>query len=170
MKTSSRKPSAAAPLKYQPVRQVAELEGLCAAPVRVECVVGGQAISFSGRRLTRAEQRRILELLQTALPPVLPPEPGSDEPRYDLRNPEYQQAKRAAERKARALALYWAFPLFAQLVKGAAPTDDDIVAALEGSRIAEELFDHAWERLNESVVLVDQRRVGFTSGSSNPAN
>lgn len=178
-KAKSQSPPAVAadPVAYRPVT-ADELRGMCGAPLTCEFVLNGQRVSFTGTPLRPWQRERITLLLEAALPKELPAEEPGGEPRYDFRDPEYRAAKEKHRRTARALALWWAFPLifFAGANLPPAPSDDQVREHLERAEWDEGLLDMAFTVATESRTLVDPdrlvqaSRVGFTSGGGSPAN
>lgn len=151
--------------EYRQLKSIEDLEKACSRPVVVECVIQGDRIRFEGRRLTPDERRRLQVLLELALPPELPPEREGGEPRYDFRDPKYLEARALNRRRARALALYWAFPIF----QTETPLNEDqIVERIENSHVDDSVLELAFTLLTQEITAVDPARVGFTSGSSYP--
>ena len=154
---------------YRTLTTLAELVAICADPVVVEGLVGAHRIRFEGRRLTPDEHRRVRQLLEQTLPPELPPETPGGEVRYNLRAPEFLARREENRRKARALALYWAFPLFGREEVRATPRpESEVVAVVEQAAVEDSLLDLAWDLVMREQVGVDPDRVGFTFGNSNP--
>ena len=150
------------------VASLSQLEQLSnGRPLNVELTVGGQPIMLTGRRLKPAEVMEVQLLLESALPPMLPTKEGEPE-RYDLRDEGYRRRVEMCRRKARALALVSAFPLFGEKVPIGAPLEQ-VVAAVEGANLDDDLLEALFRRVLERVVSVDEY-VDFTSGSNSPRN
>ncbi len=153
---------------------LAQLEKVSDAPVVVDLIVGGTPIRFEGRRLRPCEERRVKSLLEAAFPPELPVDPATGEARYDIRDPAYLEAKETNRRKARALTLYFAYPIFRDALAatkgGGVPTDDEVMRFVESRPLDVSLLDYAQEQVFREIAFVDPRRVGFTSGSNSPAS
>ena len=80
--------------------------------VLVDVFLGGKCFRFEGRRLIPAEANRVKQLLQQALPPLIPGAKEGDEARYDFQAPAYQEQHESQRRKGRALALWLGYPCF----------------------------------------------------------
>lgn len=87
-------------------------------PLVVELTMAGapgepaQAVTVRGRRLKPVETKEIKLLLNSVLPPILPPEKDGEPARYDFRDRNYLARLEDARREARALALWTAYPMF----------------------------------------------------------
>lgn len=159
--------------EFQRLTDLSQLEKVSDAPVVVELIVGNTPIRFEGRRLKPEEERRVKALLDAAFPPELPTDPATGEARYDFRNLDYLAAKETNRRKARALTLYLAFPIFRDALPkttGQPPTEDEILKFVESRSLDVSLLDYAQEQVSKEIAFVDTRRVGFTSGSNSPAS
>lgn len=96
-----------------------QLDELCRAPVRVRIPLLGtaKAVEVVARRLTPAESFQVNMELKRALPKLIPGDrPGQE--RFDLTDPDYTRRREEASRKARALALYRAVPIFSEAKPG----------------------------------------------------
>jgi hypothetical protein len=80
--------------------------------VLVDVFLGGRCFRFEGRRLIPSEANRVKQLLQLALPPMIPPAKEGEEPRYDFENADYAERHERCRRNGRALALWLGYPCF----------------------------------------------------------
>lgn len=104
------------------VTSVDVLEEACRQPIVAEFTFNKTIWRVPGRLLTPAEQDRVMTILERALPDLLA-KPGADgETRYDLRNPEYLDAKVKYRAQAMALVLYLGYPMFKENEKVKAVT------------------------------------------------
>ncbi len=163
--------------KYKTLTSLAEFEAVCSQPIIVECVMHGKtAIRLEGKPLRPDQVKRLNLILNQAMPPELPPDPAvpDGEPRFDFRDLDYQTRKETNRRKARALALWWSFPLFSQAkaqVADTAPTEDEIMDFVESRQLDDTTLDLAFAMVTRDVVgIVDPKRVGFMSGSGERAS
>ena len=94
--------------------------------------------------------------------------------RYDFRNPEYLARREDHRRRARALCLYWAFPLFRETggaepgTRNAEPTESEILHRVEHAPLDDSILELAYGLVTRELVGVDPHRVGFTFGNSSP--
>lgn len=169
----------APPRQYTPLRTLKALEDACDQPVVVDVVLHGtQPVRLTGRRLLPREQRRIQELLNRAIPPVLPSDKPDAEPQYDWQNAEYVTARETHRRTARALTLWYAFDLFRTAYfeeqkpnrPGVEPTDTEILDFIESRKLDVGVLDYMQDCVAAGIAYVDTARVGFTSGSGVPKN
>lgn len=127
-----------------------ELIQKSALPVKVHWPPGrdrSQQIAIIGRRLRPCEDDEVRRLLESVLPPLLPPEKPGDEQREDLRNQDYQNRLRETNREARAYALYCAFPIVHEGVRkilslsgDKQPERKQLVEAIQGLSLDNELL------------------------------
>ena len=100
------------------VERVGTLGELVARLPGVECALklGEKTVVVAGRRLTPGEERRVFSLVNECFPPVIPGVPGPDgkpgEERYAVTDPGYLKRKAEQYSLARALALWWGYPMF----------------------------------------------------------
>lgn len=117
MKTKRQRKEAAPPLpealKELPVCIVTSaemLEQACREPFTSEFEWLGKKWQLQGRRLTPAQLTQVNNLLEQALPDLLPGDPLPNgqlgEPKYNLRDPKYLEKKAKYKAQSRALALY----------------------------------------------------------------
>jgi len=140
-------------------------------PIGIVVSVCGQPYRFEGRRLLPHEDHQIADLLQRALPTRIAGEAGAED-RYDFEDPEYQRTKQDFERKARALALWLGFPVFAAdaIAAGKQLKDQgEICAFIESRSLDVEVLDALFGALTLNTVSVSEF-TGFTSGSSSRPN
>ena len=140
-------------------------------PIGITVNVCGTPYKFKGRRLLPYEDRQIADLLHRALPKRIAGEAGGED-RYDFEDPDYQRIKKDFERKARALALWLGFPVFAAeaAAKGKNPKDQgEICDFIESREMDEEVLEALYGALVLNTVSV-QEFTGFTSGSSSPTS
>lgn len=146
------------------VTSVEMLDLVCKEEFECAFSFKGKDWRIKGRYLTPGEMDRVNLILQRALPDLLTPKPG-DEPgdmRYDLRNPRYLEEKNRYTAQAQSLALYLAYPMFAQhagVKTAVTPTVKielltDVMRGFFTSEIQQELWRSAiglnrlWERVN----------------------
>lgn len=167
MKSKS-KPTVADGLERRPhlptptdVTSLSQLEQLSnGAPVIVEVKLREQMVRFRGRRLKPIESKEIKLLLEAALPPLLPPEKEGGQVRYDYRDPGYLRKVEENRRKARALALHAAYPIFKEGLDAAGgPVDENRIAEFMESRnldddVLDVLFKAVIERVVDAASLV----------------
>jgi hypothetical protein len=174
-------PPAPQPVEYREIATLADLEKVCSAPVVVECLLANttppQPIRLTGKRLTPDQEKRVKLILEAAVPPLLPPDPERPqaERQYDFHAPGYLQAKETNQRLARALTLYWAFPIFVtgwedykkslSPVPPGAPNETQIMEFIESRPLDSTMLDLAYEMVTRNIAYVDEARVGFMSGS-----
>ncbi len=163
MKKQTNVPAPAANPSPLAITSLSQLEQLSnGAPVIVNVRLRGQLVQFTGRRLKPAESKEIKILLESALPPILPPDKEGQSARYDYRNPGYLRAVEENKRKARALALHAAYPIFSEaLAATGRPVDENRIADFIESR---DLDDDVLEVLFNAVTgrVVDAAAMGFS--------
>lgn len=97
------------------VTSVDVLEVACREAIVCEFEFKDKLWKVTGRLLTPAEQDRVNLILEQAVPDLIAPKAGEEgDVRYDLRNPSHLANKAKYKAQARALALYLAYPIFAQ--------------------------------------------------------
>lgn len=140
-----------------------ELRAICARPVEVQCVVRGQPVRITGRRLRSSEVETLLEMLRSAQPPRLPAETPGGEERYDLTDAGYLARVRAASANARAFALFRCFPIFSEQAPAELDRRDPaaLAAWLDESGLEPSLLTLLYETVSAEVVGVPVDRVGF---------
>ena len=129
--------------------------------VEIEMPMQG-LVSVEGHRLSPAE----VDVFQSVINEVLPPQvkgTPADKPQFNEFEPEYVKRKKKAFKLARALALYWAYPMFAGEKPGL-EKHEEIYAFIQ-SRLTDSILDALLHPLNDwglrKVALVN-----FISGSS----
>lgn len=129
---------------------------------------GNRTMLVPVRRLTPAESARLFELLEESVPPVkkVSGPDGVEREEFDLANGPYRKKQRERERECRALALWWACPLFraspaapAGTEPGAEPTASQIVTFVEG-RLTEDILEQIYT-VARALDLEVMRRVNF---------
>lgn len=154
------------------VSSLDEIEAWHKKPIGVQVSLGGQPFKFEGRMLLPFEEQQIKELLERALPPRIPGADGAED-RYDMQDADYRARKRECWRTARALALWWGFPVFrataekeSLALKTATPEDlKQIMEFIEHRNFDDEVLEVLFGALTLSVLSV-QEFTGFISGSS----
>jgi hypothetical protein len=146
------------------ITSLSQLEQLSnGAPVVVDVTLRGQLVQFTGRRLKPVESKEVKLLLEEALPPILPPEKEGEPVRYDYRDPGYLRRVEENRRRARALALHAAFPLFREgLAATGEPVDEKrIVEFIESRELDDDVLDVLFKAVVERVVNASAL-VGFS--------
>lgn len=158
----------------QAVTTLFEIEALCAEAMQVDVLMKGQVFRFTGRRLVPNESKEIKLLTEQALPALV--EGSEENPRYNFDDPGYQRRKEDCKCRARAMAIWMAFPSFKataeQLVAekqlAALPADvESVTKFIQERKIEETALDLLFAALTREVVE-KQAYVGFTSGNSFP--
>ncbi len=154
-------PPAQAPAEVTSLSQLEQLSN--GAPVLVDVNIRGTLVRFTGRRLKPLESKEIKLLLEAALPPLLPPEKEGEPVRYDYRDPGYLRKVEENRRRARALALHAAFPMFREALSAdGGPVDENrIVAFIEGRDLDDDVLDLLFNAVIERVVEATAH-VGFS--------
>jgi len=156
-----RRPHLPTPMEVSSLSQLEQLSN--GAPVVVDVKLRAQMVRFTGRRLKPVESKEIKLLLEAAMPPLLPPEKEGGQVRYDYRDPGYLRKVEENRRKARALALHAAYPIFKEGLDAAGgPVDENRIAEFIESR---NLDDDVLEVLFKAVIgrVVDAASlVGFS--------
>jgi hypothetical protein len=178
-KSKSAKPALRPGAARKPAQVVTSLAGIEAwhkEPIGVEVALGDQPFKLTGRRLLPVEERQIKELLERALPPRLAGEPGAED-RYDLMDEGYRSRKEECRRTARALALWWGFPVFASDFKvqnqvahlGTTKPEDlkQILDFIESRNLPDQVLEVLFGALTLPVTSVVEF-TGFISGSNSP--
>lgn len=126
MKNQPTQPTAgkAAPLRpvaiQEPTRQkvytLAMLQQQCETKKEVQFTLDNIPYAVEVRTLTPDEDAQLEQILDAVVPPMRPVPGGKagDAPMPDIANVEYQKKKSEAGLMVRALALYWAVPIFCQ--------------------------------------------------------
>ena len=144
------------------VERVGTLGELVARLPGVECALklGEKTVVVAGRRLTPGEERRVFALVNECFPPVIPGVPGPDgkpgEERYAVTDPGYLKRKAEQYSLARALALWWGYPLFREQRAAAGvvgePGDAQILAVVEGAGLPEAVLELLFTALTQPFV------------------
>ena len=159
-------PSANAPAV---ITSVSELVAKSAVKITVEWPPNAKknVIRIEGRRLKPNEEGELRLLLETVLPPMLPPAPEGGEERHDLRDPEYLKRLLRAKSEARAFACYCCYPIIRDEVngkwtKGGVPDRAFIVQTIEDIEMDGELLDLMYAQLTASVGRLVAEHANFT--------
>ncbi|HVM48393.1 MAG TPA: hypothetical protein VMU04_10215 [Candidatus Acidoferrum sp.] len=139
------------------ITSLSQLETLSnGAPVIVDVKLAGQFVRFTGRRLKPVEAKEIKLLLDASMPPMLPPEKEGMPMRYDYRDPGYLRKVEENRRKARALALHTAYPIFREAMASEdGPVDENrIVQFVEGRNVDDDVLEVLFKKVIEPVVEV----------------
>ena len=157
MKESKTQPGPALEPAAPPVAitSLSQLEQLShGAPVIVDVPLRGQVVRFTGRRLRPVESKEVKILLESALPPLVPSTKEGEPVRYDYRDAGYLRRVEENRRRARALALHAAFPVFAEAQPpGIGPVDADrIVERIETCNVDDDVLETLFRKVIERVV------------------
>ena len=147
---------------------LAQLQAICALPVRVQVTLRKQPVTVTGRRL-RGPEIEILRELLTVEPPKakaklgtgVEPVPTDDNP---LADPQYRAAIKAASAKARAFALFACFPIFGEQAPPEVDRRDPAAQARwlsEASGLEPELLEVLYDAVCAEAVQAPGDRVHF---------
>lgn len=159
------------------VTSLDELEQLTNEPLKVAVLVRGQPFEFMGRRLRPAEAMEVKLLLERALPPQLPPEKPGGEPRYDFEDRAYLRRLEENRRRARAIGLWQAFPVFKERWAKQSPAEaplsnhpdgqEALTQFIEHLALDDEVLETLFRALTQDIAEV-QKFVDFILGSGRP--
>lgn len=141
------------------IGDLSELEAIHAEPLTVLYRARGHWIKIEGRLLKPSELAPVRVLMDKAMPPMLPAENPGDPPRYDFRNENYLNEASACRRKARAIALYAAFPIFRK-GKENLTNQEEILKHVENLNVDDGMLDVLFDRLTRDDKEVPHY-VGF---------
>jgi hypothetical protein len=102
----------AAPSK---MTSLAEAEEICRKPVQAKVKMHGRTYIFPVRLLMDEESERLDRILKEHQPPLIdgdPDEQGNRKKVFNYADPDFQKHAKRALRVTRALALWWACPIF----------------------------------------------------------
>ena len=147
---------------------LAQLQSLCALPLRVTVKLLNTPVTITGRRLRGPEIETLRELL-TVEPPKAKARPGTgvepvpteDNP---LADPVYRAAIKAASAKARAFALFACFPIFGEQAPPEVDRRDPAAQArwlAEASGLEPEFLEVLYEAVCAPAVEAPADRVRF---------
>lgn len=149
-----------------------ELQAECERAVLVKIPIRGVEYHVEVRRLRPDEEAQLDLILSEALPPRVPAvgEQGQQRLEFDFGDPEYQKKNKEAQRVARAMGLWWCFPLFknaknAPSLKGDA-SDRGTITEWVQRQLTERALEHLWAAVRGDIEgLGDgqtvEERVGF---------
>jgi hypothetical protein len=105
------------PQEKQPVRvtSLAAAEEICRKPVQAKVKMHGRTYIFPVRLLMDEESERLDRILKEHQPPLIdgdPDEQGNRKKVFNYADPDFQKHAKRALRVTRALALWWACPIF----------------------------------------------------------
>jgi hypothetical protein len=144
--------------KQTPLTSLADLQKLVSQRFSVDFVFNSEKCSLEVRRLTPAEEAKIAEIIELVTPSVIKGR-TPEEDRVDLTNPKYIKEKTDAAIKARAQALYWSVPCFAEAKSGL--TDLSDIASFVQGQLTESILDILWKATRQSSVALAEL-VNFT--------
>ncbi len=127
------------------VSSLEELEKLCREPVTIAVDLKGRKLEVVVYGLRPAEALRVEEVLEKALPPLVPGEDGKED-RFDVSSPTYLAEKRKNQVRGRALAVYLGCPLFRE----ARPDLEDLEAIT--AFVQGQLNDGLVEMIYQAVI------------------
>ena len=150
---------------------LAQLQSLCALPLRVTVKLLNTPVTITGRRLRGVEIETLRELL-TVEPPKpkatspRPSPPGAERETEDnpLADPVYRAAIKAASAKARAFALFACFPIFGEQAPPEVDRRDPAAQArwlAEASGLEPEFLEVLYEAVCAPAVEAPADRVRF---------
>lgn len=166
-------------LQYRPITTLAALEALGAKLPPIHCIIHGQRVELSLRRLTPGEARTVKIWVERALPPLIPAEKEGGEPRYDFRDQKYMEARELNRTTARAYAIYQSLPTgFWHGETGDAAdrlTDPEKIREFIDRRAIEDStleFLFGWLSDERTLINVaeEQARINFLSAASSPTS
>lgn len=136
----------------KPITSLAELNALCQQKQKVEFDFNGSQCALEIRRLTPAEQSKIVEIVESVVPPI---QKGRtpEEDRVDTFDATFRAKKAEAATKARSLALYWAVPAFRE-VKPDLRDPGEITNFIQG-QLTEPILNVLWNATQQSGITGD---------------
>lgn len=160
LKTQDSRPASPAPPTR--ITSLGQLERIVERPVEFVDWIWNERVLITGRLLHPEETEQLRLILNEALPPLVEKDVNGQKVReHDNSDPKFLEKLRRGERLARALACYWAFPLFAAERPGLADREE-ILKFVESRKLTERLLDRmqyvATAREDEAGV---EQRVDF---------
>ena len=142
------------------ITKLSELQAMCEERFDIEIqITSNEPVLITGRRLTPAESTILDEIINSVLPPSIKGVKAEDD-RFDFNNAGFIKAKKAAMVKARALGVYWAYPMY--WGDGPLTTDTEAIVKFVQSKLTEAVLQVLWQQLQDGGV----RKVSFINFSS----
>lgn len=94
------------------ITSLADLKAICEQKFTVELsLLGSDPVQIEGRQLTPTESSTLDDMERGVIPPSVGGEKGQ-EARFNFNDAAYMRTKATMRLTVRALALYWAYPMF----------------------------------------------------------
>lgn len=149
----------------------------------VDISMCGQTFRFEGRRLIPSESAKIKQMMELAIPPMIPGEKPGDEPRYNFQDADYMQRRETARVESRAYALWLGYPCFklqaeklfeewkrvgdsSKGIRKVPETVQEIATFIQGRAMDDDALQLLFISLAQPVRL--EEAVGFFSGKGSP--
>jgi hypothetical protein len=152
------------------VTDLSEIEALTSEPVICDVLIKAKPFQFIGRRLIPNESRQVKVLLERAMPPVIKAGAPGELDRYDYSDPDYRDRLEDNKRRARAYALWTAFPHFRDLaakLKVEPQGLEEITTFIEGRPIDDDVLETLFRQVI-SDIGEPEKYINFIFGDNSP--